>query len=124
MNVIISKINIEKCFSNYNKYVNKIISINNNNSNKNLPILFKCNNSNHNNHQILPIYHNHHQLLLHQLAVVLMKVIIHRFYDFCLNRIYLVLQQLLTSPNPPKQPPTAAQNAVQARLRTVCIISK
>ncbi len=37
------------------------------------------------------------------------------------NKIYLVLQQLLTSPNPPKQSPTAVQNAVQARLRTVCI---
>jgi hypothetical protein len=41
-----------------------------------------------------------------------------------LNIIYLVLQHILTSPNPPKQPSTIAQNAAQARLRTVCITNK
>lgn len=38
---------------------------------------------------------------------------------FLFNQIYLVLQQLLTSPNPPKQPSTVGQNAAQARLRTL-----
>jgi hypothetical protein len=50
-----------------------------------------------------------------------MKVSLIEFYYLFFNQIYLVLQQLLTSPNPPKQPSTVAQNAAQARLRTVCI---
>ncbi|CAF3766797.1 unnamed protein product, partial [Rotaria sordida] len=44
-----------------------------------------------------------------------MKVNLIQFYDEFLLKIYLVLQQLLTSPNPPKQPP----NPAQARLRTI-----
>ncbi len=51
-----------------------------------------------------------------------------KFKSICLslffNQIYLVLQQLLTSPNPPKQPSNVAQTAAQARLRTVCIEEK
>jgi hypothetical protein len=38
-----------------------------------------------------------------------------------LNIIYLVLQHILTSPNPPKQASAAVQNAAQVRLRNVCI---
>jgi hypothetical protein len=40
-----------------------------------------------------------------------------------LSIIISVLQHLLSSPNPTKQSSTGAQNAVQARLRTVCFKS-
>ena len=37
------------------------------------------------------------------------------------HTVCLVLQHILTSPNPPKQPSAVSQSAAQARLRNVCI---
>jgi hypothetical protein len=53
-----------------------------------------------------------------------MKVNISHIFLLILNSICSVLQHILTSPNPPKQPSAVSQNAAQARLRTVCIIFK
>lgn len=50
------------------------------------------------------------------------KVLIHILVFQLCQSSFLVLQHLLSSPNPPKGPLAVAQNAVQARLRNVCIV--